>query len=168
MKKIIGSIVLIFVLALIVIQMNKNSGILTSASTAAVNPEAGYCLAIRGNGELEPAHWGGMARTVEKLGLPQAMAGGSSGSSSSRRIRAPVTGVADRMRPHHRAFAQVLDGHLVVHGDHELPDHEAKARQRLHLAVRDHGAAVEVEHGDVRRPADDARGLSALSGRKPP
>ena len=55
---------------------------MTSASTVAVNPEAGYCLAIRGNGELEPAHWGGMARTVEKLGLPQAMAGGSSATVS--------------------------------------------------------------------------------------
>jgi hypothetical protein len=42
----------------------------------------GYCMAIRGNGELEPAHWGAMARTVEQLGLPKAMAGGSSGSIS--------------------------------------------------------------------------------------
>lgn len=41
-----------------------------------------YCLAIRGNGELQPAHWGAMAKTVEQLGLPQAMAGGSSASIS--------------------------------------------------------------------------------------
>lgn len=82
MKKIIGSIVLIFALALVFIQMARNSGTVSSASVAVPDPEASYCLAIRGNGELEPAHWGGMARTVEKLGLPQAMAGGSSASIS--------------------------------------------------------------------------------------
>ena len=41
-----------------------------------------YCLAIRGNGELEPAHWGASARVIEQWGLPSAMAGGSSGSIS--------------------------------------------------------------------------------------
>lgn len=41
-----------------------------------------YCLALRGNGELAPAHWGALAQTVEKFGLPQAMAGGSSASIS--------------------------------------------------------------------------------------
>lgn len=41
-----------------------------------------YCLAIRGNGESEPAHWGAMANVVERLGLPQAMAGGSSATIS--------------------------------------------------------------------------------------
>lgn len=41
-----------------------------------------YCLAIRGNGDYQPAHWGAMATTVEKLGLPQAMAGGSSATVS--------------------------------------------------------------------------------------
>jgi hypothetical protein len=39
---------------------------------------ADYCLAIRGNGELWPAHWGAMANVVEKLGLPAKQAGGSS------------------------------------------------------------------------------------------
>ncbi len=41
-----------------------------------------YCLSIRGNGELAPAHWGAMATVVEKLGLPKAQAGGSSASIS--------------------------------------------------------------------------------------
>lgn len=41
-----------------------------------------YCLAIRGNGELAPAHWGGMSRIVETLGLPAKQAGGSSASIS--------------------------------------------------------------------------------------
>jgi hypothetical protein len=40
--------------------------------------KAEYCLAVRGNGELAPSHWGGFARAVEQLGWPQAMAGGSS------------------------------------------------------------------------------------------
>lgn len=44
--------------------------------------DGGYCIALRGNGELEPAHWGALAKTVEQLGLPQAMAGGSSASIS--------------------------------------------------------------------------------------
>ena len=39
---------------------------------------AGYCLALRGNGEAEPAHWGAIASVVEKLGLPEKQAGGSS------------------------------------------------------------------------------------------
>lgn len=41
---------------------------------------ANYCLAIRGNGELAPAHWGALANVVERLGLPQLQAGGSSAS----------------------------------------------------------------------------------------
>ncbi len=41
-----------------------------------------YCLALRGNGQLQPAHWGALARTVEQLGLPQAAAGGSSATIS--------------------------------------------------------------------------------------
>jgi hypothetical protein len=39
-----------------------------------------YCVGIRGNGELIAAHWPAMARIVEELGMPQAIAGGSSGS----------------------------------------------------------------------------------------
>jgi hypothetical protein len=39
-----------------------------------------YCLALRGNGELMPAHWGAMANLVEKMGLPVAQSGGSSAS----------------------------------------------------------------------------------------
>lgn len=48
------------------------------------NPAAapGYCIALRGNGEAEPAHWGALARSVEQLGLPIAMSGGSSASIS--------------------------------------------------------------------------------------
>ncbi|HEY8270346.1 MAG TPA: hypothetical protein VIG33_05615 [Pseudobdellovibrionaceae bacterium] len=41
---------------------------------------ANYCAAIRGNGELMPAHWGAMSSIVEEQGLPAAMAGGSSAS----------------------------------------------------------------------------------------
>ncbi|MBC7465655.1 MAG: hypothetical protein H7256_06640 [Bdellovibrio sp.] len=60
---------------------NKKSN-LGSYSAASVATEPGYCLAIRGNGELEPAHWGGIAKTIEQFGLPTAMAGGSSASIS--------------------------------------------------------------------------------------
>ncbi|MGE0763543.1 MAG: hypothetical protein AB7N80_09730 [Bdellovibrionales bacterium] len=45
-------------------------------------PPRPYCLALRGNGELAPAHWGGLAQVVERLGLPAGMAGGSSASIS--------------------------------------------------------------------------------------
>lgn len=41
-----------------------------------------YCLAVRGNGEAMPAHWGGMSAIVQKRGLPVALAGGSSASLS--------------------------------------------------------------------------------------
>jgi hypothetical protein len=43
---------------------------------------AEYCMGVRGNGDSEPAHWGAMARTVEQLGLPKVMAGGSSATYS--------------------------------------------------------------------------------------
>ena len=31
---------------------------------------ADYCIALRGNGELMPAHWGALASTVEVYGTP--------------------------------------------------------------------------------------------------
>lgn len=52
--------------------------LMTTQSFAA----GGYCLALRGNGELAPGHWGGMAQVVERLGLPEGMSGGSSASIS--------------------------------------------------------------------------------------
>lgn len=57
------------------------SWILISAiTTGATLAQANYCAAIRGNGELMPAHWGAMSSIVEEQGLPSAMAGGSSAS----------------------------------------------------------------------------------------
>ena len=41
-----------------------------------------YCLAIRGNGEAMPAHWGAMSQVIQKKGMPKALAGGSSASIS--------------------------------------------------------------------------------------
>src|SRR5262245_35788064 len=41
-----------------------------------------YCLALRGNGESQPAHWGALASLVEKQGLPVMQSGGSSASIS--------------------------------------------------------------------------------------
>lgn len=52
---------------------------------------ANYCLAIRGNGENEPAHWGAVAKVVENLGLPSAQAGGSSASITMLLIDAIAT-----------------------------------------------------------------------------
>lgn len=46
-------------------------------ATASERP---YCLAIRGNGELQPAHWGALANLVENRGFPEKMSGGSSGA----------------------------------------------------------------------------------------
>lgn len=42
-----------------------------------------YCIAIRGNGELVPAHWGALSHTIETFGVPEAIAGGSSASVST-------------------------------------------------------------------------------------
>jgi hypothetical protein len=41
-----------------------------------------YCVAVRGNGEYAPGHWGGMAKLIEEKGLPKTMMGGSSASIS--------------------------------------------------------------------------------------
>jgi hypothetical protein len=41
--------------------------IFTSHTTFA---QGDYCIALRGNGEAAPAHWGAIAQLVEKLGLP--------------------------------------------------------------------------------------------------
>lgn len=54
----------------------------TNALRTPAEESSGYCIALRGNGELEPAHWGALARTVEQLGLPAAMSGGSSATIS--------------------------------------------------------------------------------------
>lgn len=59
--------------------ISNKTEFVTEASSTALGK---YCMAIRGNGELEPAHWGAAARVIEQWGLPSAMAGGSSGSIS--------------------------------------------------------------------------------------
>ncbi|OQW53431.1 MAG: hypothetical protein A4S09_07465 [Proteobacteria bacterium SG_bin7] len=41
-----------------------------------------YCLALRGNGEAQPAHWGALANVVERFGLPEVQSGGSSAAIS--------------------------------------------------------------------------------------
>lgn len=65
----------------------EQTGTIAAASTSterspssAVN---GYCIALRGNGESEPAHWGALAQTFETYGAPAAMAGGSSASMTT-------------------------------------------------------------------------------------
>lgn len=50
----------------------------TTSSSFAAN----YCAAVRGNGELVPAHWASLARIVENMGMPSTVAGGSSASVS--------------------------------------------------------------------------------------
>lgn len=45
---------------------------------ASADSEQKYCAALRGNGQMAPAQWLGMARIIEQRGMPTAMAGGSS------------------------------------------------------------------------------------------
>lgn len=52
--------------------------IISKAQAAGTAPQ--YCVAVRGNGELMPAHWGAMAKAIETFGAFEGMAGGSSGS----------------------------------------------------------------------------------------
>lgn len=52
-------------------------------TTVATTLEKNYCIALRGNGELMPAHLGALSKTVETFGVPQMMAGGSSASFST-------------------------------------------------------------------------------------
>jgi hypothetical protein len=59
--------------------------VLTSISTEAkiqTDNSENYCIALRGNGELIPAHWGSMANVIEKYGEPSKAAGGSSATIS--------------------------------------------------------------------------------------
>lgn len=56
--------------------------VMTALLTSVARASAPYCLALRGNGPGQPAHWGALANMVEKLGLPWAQAGGSSASIS--------------------------------------------------------------------------------------
>jgi hypothetical protein len=60
----------------------KLTTLLTAVALSPALAHAGYCIGVRGNGELAPAHWGGFARVVETLGWPKAMAGGSSATVS--------------------------------------------------------------------------------------
>ena len=50
------------------------------STTAFAQAEQNYCVGVRGNGQLMPAHWGALAQTMETYGAPEALAGGSSGS----------------------------------------------------------------------------------------
>lgn len=54
--------------------------IITQASSALTQSadSGSYCVALRGNGESEPSHWGALAQLIEKRGLPSRAAGGSS------------------------------------------------------------------------------------------
>lgn len=73
------------------ISFGKPAATLNKKEVTPVTPRAptstptphNYCIAIRGNGELMPAHWGALAQTVENFGVPKGMAGGSSGSIST-------------------------------------------------------------------------------------
>lgn len=75
-QKLVVLIVLFTAIGALFIRQNKKQEVFEASSLA----QGKYCLAIRGNGELEPAHWGAAARVIEQWGLPSAMAGGSSGS----------------------------------------------------------------------------------------
>ena len=47
------------------------------------NASNNYCIALRGNGQQMPAHFGALAKTIEVFGVPQGMAGGSSAALST-------------------------------------------------------------------------------------
>lgn len=82
-KKTFSALLIVVVLTVGYFIFSGEQHSVADRNTASSKPtDVGYCLAIRGNGELEPAHWGGMAKTIEQLGLPNAMAGGSSASIS--------------------------------------------------------------------------------------
>lgn len=53
------------------------------ASSFMESPSSAPCFAIRGNGELMPSHWAALSHAIEVYGVPQAIAGGSSGSLSA-------------------------------------------------------------------------------------
>lgn len=75
---------------------------------------ANYCMAIRGNGEIEPSHWGAVANVIEKLGLPQKQAGGSSATITMLLIDAIATNKLVKDSPAQRAALLVksLQGFL--------------------------------------------------------
>lgn len=61
----------------------KNLSLMSLLSCLPISAGAGdYCAAIRGNGELMPAHWGALSQVIEQRGLPKMMAGGSSAAIS--------------------------------------------------------------------------------------
>ncbi|MEO0335310.1 MAG: hypothetical protein AAF202_02895 [Pseudomonadota bacterium] len=51
---------------------------LATSQDAFAASQKNYCAALRGNGQMAPAQWVGMARIIEHRGMPTAMAGGSS------------------------------------------------------------------------------------------
>ncbi len=85
-KKIIQSVsCLVLILGFFVFYSNfksQNNQLIDNPINLSSIDKPNYCLAIRGNGDYQPAHWGAMASVTEKLGLPSAMSGGSSGTIS--------------------------------------------------------------------------------------
>ncbi len=88
----------------------------------ASNPSlhSGYCLAIRGNGEAMPAHWGGMAHALESFGVPSGVAGGSSASISAFLLESVMMNpiVAEKDRAEKLAFLiKSFEGFTVFMAD---------------------------------------------------
>lgn len=63
----------------------------TTREPAQAFAENSYCVAIRGNGELIPAHWAALARIIENIGLPVGQAGGSSASVTMYLLDSMIT-----------------------------------------------------------------------------
>lgn len=70
---------------------NAKKPMVSSSQEFGSQYSAPYCLAIRGNGELAPAHWGGISQIIERWGLPIKQAGGSSASLSMFLLDAVAT-----------------------------------------------------------------------------
>ncbi|MBX3016512.1 MAG: hypothetical protein KF767_01385 [Bdellovibrionaceae bacterium] len=81
----IGAAVIVLLLLAGVPWMIEQAGKPAPNATTPRTPSSteNYCVAVRGNGELMPAHWGALARVLETYGAPVGMAGASSGSMTT-------------------------------------------------------------------------------------
>lgn len=96
-----------------------------------------YCVAIRGNGELQPAHNGAMARLVETLGMPAAMSGGSSATITMFLIESialnPIFKNLEQNSEEYRQTAALLIKSLTGYFDVLKNTDEVKAIQNLFM-----------------------------------
>ncbi len=127
-----------------------------------------YCLALRGNGEAQPAHWGALARLVETIGLPKAQSGGSSAAVSGFLLESiasnPWIKEASEKEKNHRASFLIK----ALHGMAITIATSPQAQESVDLLQYIKGLQANIQDLDIEvlSQISDLKNSEQLLGRK--